>query len=125
MATTLEHQPLDENTQEFLEQAAAAKFDFHKVSVKAAGDERLKRSVNNAVLRQYTGRQTCMTELPDPDGLRALAGDIKQHALDYLDYYLEQLVANVRRNGGHVHFASTAADARRIILDIARNSRCS
>src|ERR687896_1202973 len=111
MATTLEHQPLDENTREFLEQAAAAKFDFHKVSVKAAGDERLKRSVNNAVLRQYTGRQLIMADLPDADGLRALAGDIKQHALDHLDYYLDQLKANVEKNGGQVHFASTGADA--------------
>src|SRR5918999_3753326 len=122
MATTLEHQPLDENTQEFLEQAAAAKFDFHKVSVKAAGDERLKRSVNNAVLRQYTGRQLIMAELPDADGLRDLAGRIKQHALDYLDYYLEELASNVRKNGGHVHFASTADDARRIILDICKQT---
>ena len=63
-------------------------------------------------------------ELPDSDRLRTLAGDIKQHALDYLDYYLDQLVANVEKNGGHVHFASTGADARRIILDIARQAQC-
>src|SRR3954468_730081 len=125
MAQTLENQKLDENTQEFLKEAAASKFDFHKVSVKAAGDERLKRSINNAVLRQYSGRQLSMTELPDPDGLRALAGEIKQHALDHLDYYLEQLTVNVRRNGGQVHFASTGDDARRIILDIIKKAGCS
>ena len=124
MGSTLQTQPrIDENTQEFLQQAAAAKFDFHSVSVKAAGDERLKRSINNAVLRQYTGRQECLTELPDADKLRALAGDIKQHALDYLDYYLEQLTENVKKNGGHVHFAATAEDARRIILDICRQTK--
>src|SRR3954470_15207244 len=126
MGSTLETQPkLDENTQEFLHQAAEAKFDFHSVSVKAAGDERLKRSINNAVLRQYTGRQLCLTELPDSDKLRQLAGDIKQHALDYLDYYLEQTVANVEKNGGKVHFASTAEDARRIILDICKQTKAS
>src|SRR5687768_8323118 len=123
MSSSLETQPkLDENTREFLEQAAGAKFDFHSVSVKAAGDERLKRSINNAVMRQYTGRQLCLTELPDSDKLRQLAGDIKQHALDYLDYYLEQAADNVRKNGGHVHFAATADDARRIILDIAKQT---
>ena len=121
---TLENQrKIDENTADFLKEAAASKFDFHQLSVKAAGDERLKASINNAVLRQYTGRQLCMTELPNPDGLRALAGEIKQHALDYLDYYLEQLKNNVERNGGRVHFAATADDARRIILDIAAQSR--
>ena len=124
MGETLETRPLDENTEHFLEQAAASPFDFHKLSVKAAGDERLKRSVNNAVLRQYTARQLIMTELPDPDGLRALAGDIKQHALDYLDYYLEQLTANVQKNGGHVHFAADGDEARRIILDIAAKANC-
>ena len=89
---------LDENTQDFLEQAATAKFDFHQVSVKAAGDEKLKAAINNAVLRQYTGRQLRMLDLPDPDALRELAGQIKQHALDYLDYYLEQLTT--RRTAG-------------------------
>ena len=124
MASTLEQQPLDENTREFLEQAAASPFDFGKVSVKAAGDEQLKRSVNNAVLRQYTARQLRILDLPNPDAIRTLAGEIKQHTLDHLDYYLEQLKANVERNGGHVHFASTAADARRIIMGIARKAGC-
>src|SRR3954466_11446093 len=117
-ADTLAQQPaLDPHTADFLHQAAEAKFDFHKVSVKAAGDEKLKSAINNAVLRQYTGRQLRMLDLPDPDGLRELAGPIKQHALDYLDYYLEQLTANVEANGGHVHFASDGARARQIILD--------
>src|SRR5687768_7808701 len=124
MATTLQNQPLDENTQEFLQQAAASKFEFHKVSVKAAGDEKLKASINNAVMRQHTGRQLRMLELPNPDALRELAGDIKQHAIEHLDYYLEQLVAAVEKNGGHVHFASTGNEAKKIILDIARRADC-
>jgi len=121
---TLESQPLDPNTEEFLQQAEASKFDFHGVSVKAAGDERLKASINNAVMRQYTGRQLRLLDLPDSDKLRTLAGDIKQHAIDYLDYYLEQLKTNVEKNGGHVHFAKDGAEATRIILDIARKAGC-
>jgi L-lactate dehydrogenase complex protein LldF len=123
MSTTLEHQPLDEHTKGFLQQAEGSKFDFHSISTKAAGDEQLKRSINNAVMRQYTGRQLCLTELPDADKLRTLAGQIKQHAIDHLDYYLEQLAANVKNNGGHVHYAATADDARRIILDIAKETK--
>jgi L-lactate dehydrogenase complex protein LldF len=125
MAPTLQQQPrIDEHTKEFLQQAAASKFDFHQVSVKAAGDEKLKRSINNAVLRQYTDRQTRMLELPDPDGLRALAGDIKQHTLDYLDYYLVQLQQNVEKNGGKVHYARNGDEARKIILDIVKQAGC-
>jgi L-lactate dehydrogenase complex protein LldF len=124
MGETLERRPLDENTKQFLEQAAASPFDFHKLSVKAAGDERLKRSINNAVLRQYTGRQLIMSELPDADGLRELAGRIKQHALDHLDYYLEQFATRVQTNRGRVHFARDGAEARKIILDIVHEAGC-
>jgi L-lactate dehydrogenase complex protein LldF len=122
--TTLAGRPLDANTKEFLAEAAASPFDFHSLSTKAAGDERLKRAVNKAVLHQHTARQLRILELPDSDKLRDLAGRIKQHAIDHLDYYLDQLVTNVRRNGGQVHFASTAADARRIILEIASKAHC-
>ena len=118
------NRPLDENTKEFIEQAAASKFDFHTVSVKAAGDEKLKTAINNAVLRQYTGRQLRLLDLPDADALRELAGQIKQHTLDHLDYYLEQLVQSVERNGGHIHFAADADHARRIIVEIARTNGC-
>jgi L-lactate dehydrogenase complex protein LldF len=120
---TLAGRAVDGNTADFLREAAASPFDFHSVSVKAAGDERLKRAVNNAVMRQHTGRQLQLLELPNADGLRTLAGQIKQHAIDHLDYYLEQLRTNVQRNGGHVHFAADGAAARRIILDIARRQR--
>src|SRR5947207_8911966 len=113
-ADKLSHQPaVDSHTADFLDQAAGSKFDFHTVSVKAAGDERLKNSINNAVMRQYTGRQLRLLDLPDPDAMRTLAGQIKQHALDYLDYYLERLKANVETNGGHGHFAAVAAEGRR------------
>lgn len=78
----------------------------------------------NAVLRQYTARQSSMGTLPDPERIRTLAGEIKQHTLDHLDYYLEQLRDSVHRNGGQVHFAKDGDDATRIILDIAKKANC-
>src|SRR5262249_53093098 len=60
----------------------------------------------------------------DSDKLRDHAKRIKQHALANLDRYLEQLEASVQRLGGHVHWAATAADARKIITDIARATGC-
>lgn len=114
--------PVDEHTQDFLQQAHASKFDFHEISTKAAGDEKLKAAVLGAVMRQYTARQLRMLDLPDPDQLRTLAGEIKQHTLDHLDYYLQQLKTSVERNGGKVHFAGTAQQARQIIIDIARST---
>ena len=121
VATELEQSSIDPHTAAFLREAEESPFDFHSLSVKAAGDEKLKTAINNAVLRQHSARQLQIVELPAGDKLRELAGRIKQHALDNLDYYLEQLQANVEKNGGHVHFATDAADARRIILDIVNH----
>jgi L-lactate dehydrogenase complex protein LldF len=116
--------PTDTTSPANPEKAHATKFDFHSFSVKSAGDERLKFAVNSATLRQDNGRRLRMLELPDADRLRELAGQIKQHTLDNLDYYLEQLVAAVERNGGHVHFASDGAEAKRIILDLVVKANC-
>src|SRR5260221_14445796 len=102
-------------TEQFVEEAQHALFDFHGVSSKNAVDVRLKRAVNKATLHQYTQRQAVMPDLPDADGLRTLAGGIKQHPIEKLDYYLEQLKTNVERNAGHVHFAATAEERGRTI----------
>lgn len=116
--------PVDENTKHFLRQAHESPYDFHSISVKAAGDERLKNAVGSSVMKQYNARQLRILDLPDPDRIRTLAGEIKQHTLDHLDYYLEQLKANVEKNGGKVHFAKDNAEATRIILQIATDAKC-
>jgi L-lactate dehydrogenase complex protein LldF len=97
-------------------------FDFHRASIDAAGNERLKRAIDNAVVRNDKGRQLKLLELPDSNAVRTLAGEIKQHTLDHLDYYIEQLAQNVERRGGHVHLASDGEHAKKIILDIVRKS---
>lgn len=111
-------------TADFIDEAQHSLFDFHGVTSKHAVNARLKKSVNKATLHQYTQRLARMPELPDADGLRTMAGQIKQHTLEHLDYYLEQLTANVEKNGGHVHFAATANDARRLIMEIVEKSNC-
>ena len=102
----------------------AAEFDFDQASTAAAHNERQKNAVSSAVQRQYDGRQTRLKELPDSDALRTLAGNIKQHALDHLDYYLEQLKAAVEKNGGHFHLVSTGEEARQLIFQIIEKAKC-
>lgn len=100
-------------------------YDFGRESDAAAVNDRLKKAVDNAVVRNDRGRSLRLLELPDSDGLRTLAGDIKQHTLDNLDYYLEQFQRNVEKKGGTVHFASDGAHARKIVFDIIKNANCS
>jgi L-lactate dehydrogenase complex protein LldF len=51
---------------------------------------------------------------------RARAAQAKWEAVNHLDRYLEEFERNVTNNGGHVHWAETAEEARAIILELAR-----
>ncbi|MBJ7393017.1 MAG: hypothetical protein JHC85_15730, partial [Chthoniobacterales bacterium] len=44
----------------------------------------------------------------DSDGLRKLAGAIRQHTLEYLDTYLAQVEESLTARGAKVHYAVTA-----------------
>jgi len=57
----------------------------------------------------------------DPDRLRRLAGDIKQHAIENLDTYLPQVEERLRASGAHVHWASTGQAACEAVLRIMRD----
>jgi L-lactate dehydrogenase complex protein LldF len=65
-------------------------------------------------------RRAVVDALPEFDALRDSARDIKAHTLAHLDLYLEAWEKRVIEQGGHVHYAPTAADANRIVLDICR-----
>jgi L-lactate dehydrogenase complex protein LldF len=99
--------------------------DFVAASKSAAVDAVLHGAMENACVKKDYGRREYLArELPDPNGLRALAGKIKAHTLDHLDYYLEQFEANVAKNGGKVHFAATAEEANSLIVEIAKKNDC-
>jgi L-lactate dehydrogenase complex protein LldF len=59
-------------------------------------------------------------ELPQWEELRQIGSDIRQHTIENMDVYLAQLEEAVLSAGGHVHWAETAEDARRIVLHIAK-----
>ena len=54
--------------------------------------------------------------------LRDISRDIKNHVLDNLDVYLERFETKVPEAGGHVHWASTAEEARETIIGICRGA---
>ena len=61
-------------------------------------------------------------DYPDPDRLRRLAGQIKQHTLEHLDTYLEQAGQALEANGAKVHYAADAEAANAAILRIMREN---
>jgi L-lactate dehydrogenase complex protein LldF len=92
--------------------------NFKDAAAKGAADKRLRAAVIKNTYTKQLARELRWTELPNLQALRSLGAEIKQHALDNLDYYLDQLKTNVERNGGHVHFAKDGEEARRIISEI-------
>jgi L-lactate dehydrogenase complex protein LldF len=56
----------------------------------------------------------------DPDRLRALAGEIKQHVVENLDAYLPAVEARLAANGVRVHWASTAESACEAVHSILK-----
>ncbi|MGD8772768.1 MAG: lactate utilization protein B [Gammaproteobacteria bacterium] len=65
---------------------------------------------------------TLTQDYEDPDALRRLAGQLRQHSLDHLDEYLAGAERRLEENGAQVHFAATTARALEIVLDIVRAS---
>ena len=57
---------------------------------------------------------------PEPDNLRRLAGQIKQHVIENLDTYLPAVEAQLRSHGVQVHWAANAEAANHAVLSIMR-----
>src|SRR5450432_2389839 len=91
--------------------------EFLEASTEALADPTLQQALTRLADTLLAGNRSGYAALADSSELRDHAKRIKEHTLAHLDQYLVQLEASVNRLGGHVHWAATAEDARRIILD--------
>jgi L-lactate dehydrogenase complex protein LldF len=98
--------------------------DFMAAAGQALADQQLQSALVRLTSTLMAGNRRAYAALPDSDKLRDHAKQIKEHTLAHLDKYLEQLEESVKRNGGHVHWASTAEDAREIVVRIAHQGGC-
>ncbi len=87
---------------------------------RALNDPFLQTALNTATTRFLTLRREAFDAFPQGEALRERARQIKEATLQRLDGYLEQLADNVEKRGGHVHWAFTGDEARKIILKLAR-----
>ncbi len=98
--------------------------EFLRASEQALADPPLQAALGRLTDTLLAANRRGFSALPDTDKLREHAKRIKEHTLANLDSYLEQLQAAVERNGGQVHWAATADEARQIVLDIAEQADC-
>src|SRR5258708_933617 len=90
-------------------------------------DPRLQLAIYSATQRIIDHRASAVgiKVLPEYQDLRTLAHEIKKHTIENLDYYLEQLEANVTAHGGKVIYCEDAQQVTDFVLDLAkqRNAR--
>ncbi|CAG0986734.1 Lactate utilization protein B [Phycisphaerales bacterium] len=101
-------------------------FDLRPRAEKAVRDLQLRQFVGSATRGKDRGRRDGFREVfgDRSEGVRTLAGAIKQHTLDHLDWYLERFIEAAGGAGVHVHFAQDGAQANAICLEIARRQGC-
>jgi len=98
--------------------------DFLGASKQALADPPLQAALVRLTSTLMAGNRRAYAALADSDQLRDHAKRVKEHTLAHLDRYLEQLEQSVKRVGGHVHWAISAEEARRIIIGIAQQAGC-
>ncbi|MFB3825854.1 MAG: LutB/LldF family L-lactate oxidation iron-sulfur protein [Bryobacteraceae bacterium] len=89
---------------------------------KTLADEYLQQAIYAATGRLKDKRSEVVAPevLPDYQELREHASVIKQHALENLDYYLQQFEANVVARGGHVVWCKDGGEVADFVLRLAR-----
>jgi len=95
---------------------------FKDNAARALDDAGLQKALGKAKGAFLQRRAEAVARLPEFEALRDIGRDIKNHTLANLDFYLETFAANVERAGGHVHWCSTADEARAAVLDICRKA---
>lgn len=97
--------------------------DKFKDRIRASlSDENLQIALDANAERRLRGRALAFESIPDWRERRRRAHAIRAAVIDRLDEYLAKFVAENRKNGVVVHCARDAADAIRVVLEIARQT---
>ncbi|MGY2373762.1 LutB/LldF family L-lactate oxidation iron-sulfur protein [Pseudomonas sp. SDO524_S393] len=94
--------------------------DFRGRAHTALADTQLRNNFRNAMDSLMTKRATSFSDAHEREHLRSLGNAIRARALSKLPDLLEQLEANLTRNGVTVHWAETVEEANDIVLSIIR-----
>ena len=95
---------------------------FRERTGQALGDHFLQQALDVATTKFIGLRREAFGAFPAGDRLRDRAREIKEATFQALDQHLEKLIGEIERRGGHVHYATTADEARTIVVDIARRA---
>jgi L-lactate dehydrogenase complex protein LldF len=93
---------------------------FPSAARTALADTQLRRNLAHATGVIRGKRAAVVGEVEEWEQLRLAGAALKDRTLRHLDTYLEQLERSLTAAGATVHWARDAAEANRIVVDIAR-----
>ena len=96
---------------------------FPKAALPVLRNPQLRKNVAHAIDVIQAKRAKLVAEKADWQELRTAASEIRGHVLEHLDEYLVQFEEQCTAAGGAVHWATDAAEARRIIARILREGK--
>jgi L-lactate dehydrogenase complex protein LldF len=93
---------------------------FPKAVKKFLGNAQLRANLHHATGTIRAKRARVTAELSNWEEIRLAGEAIKDRVARHLDTYLEQLEQNLTANGAHVHWASDAEEACRIVTELVK-----
>ena len=100
--------------------ATAALADFKTRAKGALADRTLKVAIDRTTGNAERKRAAALAAFPEFAAARERGKAIKDHVIAHLDFYLEEFERNATASGAKVHWARTADEACRIVLDLCR-----
>lgn len=84
----------------------------------------LQQAMKKVPLKFMPARKAAVEEVGTEtfEAIRQAGADIRAHTLAHLDLYLAQFEQTAQARGTHVHWAATAEDVPRIVLEIAQQA---
>ncbi|MDO8705152.1 MAG: LUD domain-containing protein, partial [Sulfuricaulis sp.] len=83
-------------------------------------NEKLQKALEKLQTKFVDGRAAAIAELPNFEKIRDAATDIREKVIRNLDRYLLRFEQEATARGAVVHWAETASEVNRIVVDIAR-----
>src|SRR5215216_5112856 len=96
---------------------------FKQQAQRVTADLRHRQLIQTALRKYEVVRHRTKATFQDWQGARSAAANIKWEALNHLDEYLLEFTSKLEARGTHIHWASTGAQARDIILGIIRQKQ--
>lgn len=93
--------------------------DFRSRIREAIADEQLQAALDANAQRRTSGREAAFESLTDVPARRARARRVRSETIEHLHELLATFSENASRNGMQVHRAADAADALRLVIEIA------